>query len=330
MYKWNKEYINCLIKNLEAKEQNELIKSDIKTLKSLKTILITENYERKINNKNLENDYNIVKQFNHLINPIIKKYENKTKIKVKYNKLEIPEKELLIFTYNNIKKINKNWANLVEPYIFTKYNLNFKKKNNNYIIPLEYYENFFISLSKENTIEDYINPTHEYLHVLWGILNINTMYYLEAECLSILGELITTYEFKKNSILKEEAIKYDIKNINRLYSFIKDIQIKKELIKIDKKYIPNILEKYNINKKYLNELYESSIIYDYRTTLSYLIAIELFELYKQDKEKCIYIIENLIKDEDNISSKLKKNNITLLTNDDKYIKTLKKEYEDYK
>ena len=62
------------------------------------------------------------------------------------------------------------------------------------------------------------------------------------------------------------------------------------------------------------------------TVIAYFIAIELFEIYKNDKHVCIDLIEYIINGNENLKNKL--NNIQLkpLTNDDSYIKQLKKEY----
>ena len=77
-------------------------------------------------------------------------------------------------------------------------------------------------------------------------------------------------------------------------------------------------------------MYKTSLTYSYSTVISYFIALELFDIYLQDKEKCFNICDNIIKSNDNLESKLKENNINLLEHSENYVKKLVMLYKEIK
>ena len=87
----------------------------------------------------------------------------------------------------------------------------------------------------------------------------------------------------------------------------------------DEKYKMEVVKKDDIKL-----IYDYSLDYIYSIIISYFLAIELFEIYKQDKEKCIYICNQIILSNKDITDKLKENEIKLTKSSDKYIKELKK------
>lgn len=331
MYTWNRHYINSLIKDLKKTKKNTIknlidVQSDINVLKDLKrkipNIILHSNNIK----KNLEEDkedYINLKHYNNIINPAIIKYSEEPFYDINFKKIDTNNDDILLFTLDNIRNINKRWGQLLEPWIINKDTIIYKKNNSNYIIALKTLNEYFISLENNNNICDYVEPTHEFLHILWFLINHDAYTNIEGEFLSILGELITTYEMKNNNIYKNEVIKYEIDNINRLFAYISDIELRKKIIKIKKGTYKDL----GINKDLIKNTLTSSLSYDYDTTISYFLAIELFEIYKVDKEKCIYIVEDIIKSNNKLNKKLKDNNIILHSNDKKYIKQLKKEYE---
>lgn len=331
MYTWNKRYINLLIKELKKTKKKTIndindVKNDIDILKDLKRKLPYISLEINDIKRDLEEnkeEYKTLRHYNNIINPAIKKYSNEPYYNIDYKKIITSKEDLLLFTLDNIRNINKKWGKSIEPWITNKNTLKYKKNYKNYIIPLKSVNEYFISLNKKNNICDYIEPTHEFLHILWFLLNHEAFDNVESEFLSILGELITSYEMKNNNLYNNEVIKYELDNIVRLFSFISDIEQRKKLAKLKNLSYKDL----NINKDVLNNILSSSLSYDYDTIISYFIAIELFEIYKIDKEKCIYIVENIIKSNDKLNKKLKDNNIILHSSDEYYIKQLKKEYE---
>lgn len=328
MYNWNNKQINLLIKQLKTLNKTKTIKEDIYNLKSLKSMFLFINSDIKYNIKNEYEHYKKIKHYNHFINTIIKKYQLEEINDVEFKKIDISKKEMLTFAIDNIRNISTNWANTIEPYILKEYRLNIKKHNSDFVMPITTLNDYFISLSKNNNISDFVIPTHEFLHIYSALLNYNSLDSTESEFLSILGELITTYEMKQKNIYVIENIKYELDNINRLLDFISDIPFRKKIIQQNKKNNTTIYKtykNYDLNRKDIKDIYLTNIEYDYQTIISFFIALELFEIYKLDKEKCIYITENIIKSDDKLNIKLKNNNIILQDSTD-YIKQLKKEY----
>jgi len=332
MYNWDKKNINNLIKQLKnIKPLNIEIEKEIDVLRTLKHSTyysILDSIFEYQNNIDIENEeYDYLKKYDYLIELIIKNYHNKREKEVIFNEIPSKKEDILLFTRDNLYNMDNNIGELVEPYIFNKKYINYKNNNFNYVTHISYLNKFFISLNKQDNICDFFYPTHEYLHLYTLILNPKFLKNIETEFFSILGELITAYELKNNNMYYTDVVNYEMDNYNDIIIISKDIQKRLEVIKnnlINKyKYFKT---KYNINKESFKDIYESSLKYDYSNLISYMIALELFEIYKKDKEKCIYISNSLITSNNVLSRKLKDNNIELCTNDDKYFKQLKKEY----
>lgn len=331
MYKWDKNFINYLINYLYSLNSDlDAIKDDIEILLNINEYRISKDNEAILDNLFYEDEeYEDSKKYSDIIKKIsLKYYTNKKENEIRYKTIDSSKKDILLFTRDNIKNINKNWAAKLEPHILENYKfLDFRKNNNNTIIFLEYLNNFYISLSKSNNITDFIYPTHEFLHILSYKINNKSLNSIESEFLSILGELITSHELKKHFLFKNELIKSEINLFNQVSTYVTDSVYKKiaiiEELPYDKK-IPFLNKELGIRKRNLKGMYKTSLEYNYSFVISYFLALELFEIYIKDKEKCIYICENLIKSNKDLEQKLKDNHINLLENDDKYIKKIKK------
>lgn len=332
MYNWNKSLIDEQIKYLESIDsKTELIIEDIETLKETrKNIVNNYSYKYELSQENY--DYEFLKKYNVILNPIIKKHINKVVLyrNLKLNKINISKEDILLFTHNMIRDINKNWFNTLLPFFNDKNILKYKRNNSSYIVPLKSINKYYISLKKHNNVKDFIIPTHEYLHIYNHIKNDSNSFFMENEFLSILGELIVSYEMKEQNLFKEDVLKLSLINYRDMLFFIKDTNLRKELIKnklSNKEKIHYIKTRYN---EYINDVYSASLFYHYDTIISYFIAIELFHIYLIDKEKCMYLCDELIKNTSFLNTKLKKYNINLLEHDEEYFKTLKKEYDEFK
>lgn len=332
MYNWNKSIIDEQIKYLERIEsKTELIIEDIETLKETrKNIVNNYSYKYELSQENY--DYNFLKKYNVILNPIIKKHINKVVLyrNLKLNKINISKKDILIFTQDMIRDINKDWFNTLLPFFYDKNILKYKSNISNYVVPIKSINKYYISLSKHNNVKDFIIPIHEYLHIYNHIKNDSNSFFMENEFLSILGELIVSYEMKEQNLFKEDVLKLSLINYRDMLYFIKDTNLRKELIRnklSNKEKIYYVKHKYN---EYINDVYSASLFYHYDTIISYFIAIELFNIYLRDKEKCMYLCDQLIKDNSFLNTKLRKYNINLLDHDEEYFKTLKKEYDEFK
>lgn len=330
MYLWDRKHINDLIEYLNSIDKNEnnkeIIEEELELLNFLKAIFHgIESYKDVMFED--EYKYEKVKKYTNLTNDILNKGYHLDDInKEKYKKIESSRKDILAFTRDNIKNIDKKWSELLEPHFFDKRFINFHSKYNNTIF-LTYLNKVFISLSKENNIEDFVVPTHEYFHILTYLLNDNAIDTIEREAIPILGELITTHEMRKKHLFTKETIKADINSF-----YIVDQQLKAYPYRLDvltnkiefEDIAKHLIRKFKVKKGDIKLIYDYSLDYIYSLILSYFLAIELFEIYKQDKEKCIYICNNIITSNKSFTDKLKENNIELTKSSDEYIKELKK------
>lgn len=134
--------------------------------------------------------------------------------------------------------------------------------------------------------------------------------YLIRESAAIFMELIGTDYISKITGLINEGNK----RRRELHSIIGDttfnIYYKTQLLNIAKRNIDNDIEDIkillkkmiHITEKGIDVLTRTSLDEDYMYQIAYLIAIELYNLYKDDEERAIYILKNIIMygDNDNI------------------------------
>ncbi len=328
MTNWNKETIKRQInylnqinfdKNIKKEEINILknMKKSSTLIRKQKDIMSTEEIE-----------YEKFKNIENIITNIIKKYSNEDIIIYPYHNIYTREEDILNFVKKMMKTINPKWLKNIEYYLNNKDFISINKNNNNFTIFLRYIHQIYISLNKENTIEDYITPIHEFMHVNTIIMNPDFYFTIENEIPSILMQLITSYEMKEMHFHYRENIKSELNYFNYIKELINRLNTRITLIK---KNIPDNTKLgyyyYNgFNNKDIDTLYKYDMTTMLSTVIAYFIAIELFEIYKNDKLTCINLIEYIIKSKDTLKTKLNNSQIIPLTNDNNYIKQLKKEY----
>ena len=328
MTNWNKETIKRQInylnqinfdKNIKKEEINILknMKKSSTLIRKQKDIMSTEEIE-----------YEKFKNIENILTNIIKKYSNEDIIIYPYHNIYTREEDILNFVKKMMKTINPKWLKNIEYYLNNKDFISINKNNNNFTIFLRYIHQIYISLNKENTIEDYITPIHEFMHVNTIIMNPDFYFTIENEIPSILMQLITSYEMKEMHFHYRENIKSELNYFNYIKELINRLNTRITLIK---KNIPDNTKLgyyyYNgFNNKDIDTLYKYDMTTMLSTVIAYFIAIELFEIYKNDKLTCINLIEYIIKSKDTLKTKLNNSQIIPLTNDNNYIKQLKKEY----
>ena len=333
MYTWNKEEILKTInvlKKLKPKDNDEKYEINYCIQELTKMIYKKDYTDTNISNENEE--YKELKTYNRIINLI---FDNYTFIPnqnfIEFQKIYIPKKRILDKTKETINNINKYWYNKLTPIFNSPYLLDYKKNNLNRFYYFDYIDQMYISLNKENTIDDYLSSIHEYMHALTVLINPMYLYNIEYEFLSILGELITIHEMKQKNYHTNEFIKADINQYLNITSLIKETETKIILTNsnLSKKEKLNFYKKeLRLSKAQIKDIYDTSLNYSYSTIISYYLALELFDIYLKDKEKCCYIVEKIITRKTSFEQTLKDNNIKLLNNKE-YIKRLKKEYATY-
>ena len=253
--------------------------------------------------------------------------------------------DIVEFTEDFIKK-------MTTPKIYDKYkeimsnhtmlNIKYLKENNNYA-GVTLFDSIlnkrYISVNRNNTLLDLIILPHEMFHNIFNddndeTLNSYNCYYL-TEVEGCLANILFA-EYYKNNYSFYENFFYDYYNAV-LRTEIDQLVIRNSLLdaaKTSKKIRLNKLNKhlslYEIPQfskekelaRYVSIPQDINIKY----SISQLAAIDLFYIYKEDKELAFYLLKNIryFKHEDDIMSLLRRNHITFMddeyTNLKKYLK----------
>lgn len=202
-----------------------------------------------------------------------------TKVKRHINYLDeigMSSKELLSFTHDYFKQFDPNWYKIfMSVFKDRKHNLIIGSKGNSTIyIPSQDYS--YIKVEKKDSIEDYFNLIHEYTHTVVDRMKYRHDYlcgYPFVELPSLLNELLLC------DYLKEVYIGLD-----------KDI----------KSYFNSLIRQTVAYAKRISNYYYKGIIdKDYMVKyISYVIpmmeVIELYNVFLSDKEKGLFILNNII------------------------------------
>ena len=234
-----------------------------------------------------------------------------------YEQIEIPNKKpyetkvdlgrLLLHTRNFYKQLKVKYYNNVYSIMADNDSIlrmisNKKGRYSGIVVPLADNKSFFIKVETNGTMQDYVSFIHEFSHVNSALINPDHTSYNKS-CLfevdALLMEMI--YLDFNNSKYDNEAIysKIDIFN-DYIYSArivcekmnLLAERSEKELR--DKSY----LEIYLMNKGYSDEeikdiLYTGIEEY-YNYIYAYMVAIEIYFKYLEDKEKGLNLLEEVI------------------------------------
>lgn len=223
--------------------------------------------------------------------------------------------------FNNIYKENKNNLKFTEERCYSIY-----------IDQLKY---SYINIELFNNIEDVFNITHEYAHSISDSIR----YHRHSDEYPFI-EMLPAFIFfiTKDELLKDDSLSEDIGNVEatdfdivNLYAkdlvkeclYLTDI----ESIKRRKDIIKYISKKFNQKKTYIMELFKQSTLEKFTYVIPYLVALELYNEYKLDKESALYKLNKIITLDDNLDDyykELKDLNIDLNNTTEEYIKDLNK------
>lgn len=242
-----------------------------------------------------------------------------TDLKVKefeYNKISISQKELLQITHDFYKSQDKEIYNkFMESYKYRRNHLRFINESDycgtTYSIP--YFNETFIEVINTPDINMLYSLIHEYAHAIAFHFNPNSFMdynrYFTNEIESTFFELVASDYLKKNVNVgsEYEAIYNDflttINNCVDLTDYLKLIELySKNKIRTNRGLRKIAYEECDFTNLYYENLMEitPSALTPY--VIGYLFAVELYELYKFDKEKALYNFKKmtLLKDLTNL------------------------------
>ena len=223
--------------------------------------------------------------------------------------------------FNNIYKENKNNLKFTEERCYSIY-----------IDQLKY---SYINIELFNNIEDVFNITHEYAHSISDSIRYHrhSDEYPFVELLPAFIFFITRDELLKNKKLAEDVTNVEATEFCVHNTYARELV--KECIYLTgiesnqrrRDVIKYISKKYNKKKTDIMRLFEQSTLEKLVYVIPYLVALELYNEYKFDKESAIYKLNKIITLDDNLEDyykELKDLNINLNNTSEEYIKDLNK------
>ena len=168
-------------------------------------------------------------------------------------------------------------------------------------------KNSHIEVEYSNCFEDYTTAIHEYSHGISSMLNPNQLFDIEKYCISeidsLFFEMIGSDFTSKRLNLKKHAIN---SSLDMMDDYLSDATILYSKLymymKTSFKWTKTNIENYFINAGYndneindcMNKYFKDCFHYLY----SYLCAIELYLIYKQDKKEALDRVLRIVKASD--------------------------------
>lgn len=206
-----------------------------------------------------------------------------------------------------------------------------------YVPALEY---SYINITKNDTVDDFLNAVHEYTHAIVDRLyfRLSEEEYPFTELVSIFMEMIAADYIKEAYLGMDEDINTSqLSGAKKITVYAENISIQhnyflaKEETNTRKEFVQDITKMSGKTNSYIKRLLSKTAMEKLTYTIPYLTAIELYYLYKSDKERCVELIKYLIyvSYRENYNVDLVDNGIILNTHSTEWIDTLIKRKNDY-
>jgi hypothetical protein len=237
-------------------------------------------------------------------------------IDYKYKNIKLSDNELYENTIEFYKHLDKEWLNIFENTFNNKnlIDIRYVKTIKNGYKGMCYFDNYnkipYLYILRDNTIADIYNIRHESNHAISNISNgniyeCNSFYRnMLSEINAYFIELISDDELNIKKYNKKEINNFQnnrassaFNNFNFLYinllisklnnAGIKDNLIEKVLNTLD------IADTTNVNNIIINAI-DNTIFKYSKYSLSFLIALDLYNQYNKDKDQAIYNIKKIM------------------------------------
>lgn len=319
-YKWSFdtiiEKLNLIEKLISVEKDNDrlcLLQRDYYNLQKI----IEDEYNNEHHNKTkLLDSYNDIKE---TLQPIeflwedFKIFDNTINKKLKIPKLKrnsLSKEDLLTITHDFYKSLNKYfYGNFMKNFYRRNDHIIFQSYSNNICgetIGIPSLKESFIRIYRDYNNEDILTTVHEYSHAT--SLSINPNHLTESKTLyteidTIFMELVAS-EYISKLFKDNSSTIFNASKLNEYSSYAEDISIMIKTIESEK-YAENGYSNNKTLKKIAAEVLDfvpdiiddvigepnlDNIIY----LTSYMFALELFNLYNEDKEKALYILKRII------------------------------------
>lgn len=281
---------------------------------SNKTNLLNENiyslisYDRFV--PYITNSHSTFNSYINKVDEIKKKYKRDISTLEEFQKVPFSHEEKMTLIHDFFKDLDSELFNFfLKLYNLRKTNVWFvdakAKVSRSDCLSLAIINESFLRVCGGNTIEVITNLAHECGHAISFLMNPSWNYNNEkdffAEVESFFIELLSMdyfYLTTRNEdieLQKQElfSVMATVEDALTMQEFITEIYLKNGLKK-DSTFFKKLKTELMINKNIFNNIMQVAFENDGTYLLSFLVAIELFHLYKQDKELAIDYFKKII------------------------------------
>ena len=170
----------------------------------------------------------------------------------------------------------------------------------------------YIQVYDENGVYKLINTAHEVGHAVANLYNSKAVYNrlddFLAEVPSLFFELVISHDVARNINPFETAYK-NLETFSEYYNYASLLSLHNYLVdswfnnnnKANKEYYRELKSIYKLTRSKVDEALNTSLEIDGPYVIGYMIALELFNIYKQDKKSAIRLLKEMLKDYSNDS-----------------------------
>ena len=175
--------------------------------------------------------------------------------------------------------------------------------NRNYMTYLTHINYAYINIHKTDTIEDFTNLVHEYAHTIADQMRYRPRYgkYPFIELLPLLMEEIALDEIIRCfDGLEQEVFKADAFETKIVLKYAKETSLQENYLTTEntnlerKQFINNMAHFTNNTKAKTEKILNTTIQEKVSYIIPFLVMIELYDMHYSDRERCMYILKELI------------------------------------
>lgn len=347
---WNNELIDRQLKKVKylyKKNPSESLLTDIESLKLIKNKIINPFPEKSSFKEQMNSNIASLYEYEDFLEDIKSFSQMKSSLEAYLisfsDKFDNPIEAILGFTHDFYNNLDKDFATAFNKiYKARKNNLMFSDKRS-ITVTINSLNYSYLNVKRQNTIEDYFYSIHEYGHAITDLIFYRYCYcykYPFTELVPLFMELIAADEINDTFFdLDKDIASYKAIALYTVLDYSREISLFYSFIAHCDKYPYNKsqmqlnLAKYaNISENNANKILTMSNLERFSYTIPYLVAIELYYLYRVDKEKALYYLKELIKLPmcDNYQVPLLDRDIILNNNSKKYILEINNELRAFK
>jgi len=322
-YNWTIDDIKNRLKYLE-----NIVKTEENTKKRIKIAQDIKNIQYYLSNKQqsfergqikLLEGYHLSKEILEDISFIwgdIKEFSEVTEEPLIYisplKQTSLTKDDLLSITHDFYKSLNKH--------IFGNFMRNFYRRYDHIVFKNLEDSNFyrgatisiastnesFIEIKRDFTIEDAFTTIHEYMHAISTIINHRHLYYpktLYSEIDTIFMEIIAA-EFLESIFHNGQAILDRVSEHSRYAAIADELKSKIQLIEYEKTLKRNFKNNKELRcagevhckllPKELDDILTFPVLTSQEYLVSYMFALELYQMFTEDKDKALYYLNKII------------------------------------